>query len=210
MLLISRLPSLLWQDEGGDPSPPSTPAGAGVDGEEIKPSDLNAIAKEKLFARVDAAVERDDSALRSGLPPLAHFITMAVLERVRQRIRHQTGLGGGSKAQYLARAKARRGGWGEQASFARAIADLTGTSTARPPSRSKWPADANFEEPEQCIWTVLKPKDFNKQVHLGWRFAAASIARRARPRAAASRRLSRRQRTHAMWTHETSDASKKS
>eukprot|EP00966_Prymnesium_polylepis_P312659 7224848-Prymnesium_polylepis.1 len=51
---------------------------------------------------------------------------MAMLERIRQRIRKRTADGGGSKAQQAARAKQRRGGWGQQASFARAVADLTG------------------------------------------------------------------------------------
>ena len=44
----------------------------------------------------------------------------------------------------------------------------------------KWPEDADFEENEGCIWSVLKPEDFNEQVHLGWRYSADSIARLAR------------------------------
>jgi len=46
--------------------------------------------------------------------------------RVRDRIRKRSKEGGGSVFAMRKRAKERRGGWGEQASFARAIADLTG------------------------------------------------------------------------------------
>ena len=45
--------------------------------------------------------------------------------------------------------------------------------------RIKWPEDPDHDEPEQSIWTVLKPKDFGEQVHLGWRYAASSIQRLA-------------------------------
>ena len=48
--------------------------------------------------------------------------------------------------------------------------------------RIKWPEDTDFDEPERCIWTVLKPKDFGEQVHLGWRYAASSIERIQRER----------------------------
>ena len=61
------------------------------------------------------------------------------------------------------------------------IKDLDGETAVK----IKWPEDADFEEKEQCIWTVLKPKDFSQQVHLGWRYAAESIARLARERTAA-------------------------
>ena len=46
-------------------------------------------------------------------------------------------------------------------------------------ARIKWPEDVEFEEKETAIWSVLKPEDFNKQRHLGWRLSAESIARRA-------------------------------
>lgn len=46
--------------------------------------------------------------------------------------------------------------------------------------RIKWPEDVDFEEKESAIWSVLKPEDFNKQRHLGWRLSADSIARWAR------------------------------
>ena len=46
--------------------------------------------------------------------------------------------------------------------------------------RIKWPEDVEFEEKESAIWSVLKPEDFNKQRHLGWRWSADSIARLAR------------------------------
>ena len=31
----------------------------------------------------------------------------------------------------------------------------------------KWPADAAFEEAESDTWTILKPCDWNEEVHLG-------------------------------------------
>jgi len=58
------------------------------------------------------------------------------------------------------------------------IKDLEGETAVK----IKWPEDTDFEEKEQLIWTVLKPKDFNQQVHLGWRYTAESLARRARER----------------------------
>ena len=48
--------------------------------------------------------------------------------------------------------------------------------------RIRWPRDAERDEPEQCIWTVLKPADWCQQVHLGWRYAAASLQRLERER----------------------------
>ena len=47
--------------------------------------------------------------------------------------------------------------------------DLAGETAVR----VKWPKDEDFDEPDQHLWTVLKPADFNQQVHLGWRFSAA-------------------------------------
>ena len=56
------------------------------------------------------------------------------------------------------------------------IKDLEGETAVK----IKWPQDDDFDEKERCIWTVLKPADFNQQVHLGWRYAASSIQRLAR------------------------------
>lgn len=41
--------------------------------------------------------------------------------------------------------------------------------------RIQWPADAEFDEDESFVWTILKPCNFNKDVHLGWRFAASEV-----------------------------------
>ena len=48
--------------------------------------------------------------------------------------------------------------------------------------RIRWPRDREREEKEQCIWTVLKPKDWSEQVHLGWRYAPESLQRLVRTR----------------------------
>ena len=40
-----------------------------------------------------------------------------------------------------------------------------------------WPEDKDRDEKESFVWSVLKPSDFNKNVHLGWRFDAAQLAR---------------------------------
>ena len=41
--------------------------------------------------------------------------------------------------------------------------------------RIRWPADVDYDEPESFTWTVLKPCDWNKDVHLGWRFDASEL-----------------------------------
>ncbi|KAL1510813.1 hypothetical protein AB1Y20_007097 [Prymnesium parvum] len=41
--------------------------------------------------------------------------------------------------------------------------------------RIQWPADAEFDEDESFVWTILKPCAFNKDIHLGWRFAASEL-----------------------------------
>lgn len=41
--------------------------------------------------------------------------------------------------------------------------------------RIRWPADIEFDEDESFVWSVLHPKNFNKDVHLGWRFAAKEL-----------------------------------
>ena len=38
--------------------------------------------------------------------------------------------------------------------------------------RVKWPEDADFDEKETYGWVVLKPADWNRNVHLGWRYAS--------------------------------------
>lgn len=54
--------------------------------------------------------------------------------------------------------------------------------------RIKWPEDAQYDESESFVWSILKPSAFNKDVHLGWRFAPCEIIRmeakkRSAPRA---------------------------
>lgn len=41
--------------------------------------------------------------------------------------------------------------------------------------RIKWPADVEFDEDESFVWCMLNPRSFNKDVHLGWRFAASEL-----------------------------------
>ena len=43
--------------------------------------------------------------------------------------------------------------------------------------RIKWPKDSEREEAESFGWVVLKPVDFNRDVHLGWRFDAVQLAK---------------------------------
>ena len=43
--------------------------------------------------------------------------------------------------------------------------------------RVKWPEDKEREEAETFTWVVLKPADFNREVHLGWRLDAAQLAK---------------------------------
>lgn len=52
--------------------------------------------------------------------------------------------------------------------------------------RIQWPADADYEEDESFSWLVLKPCAFNKDIHLGWRFAASEIERIEAEKAAAT------------------------
>ena len=40
-----------------------------------------------------------------------------------------------------------------------------------------WPEDKERDEPETFVWSVLKPVDFNRDLHLGWRFDAAQLAK---------------------------------
>ena len=39
------------------------------------------------------------------------------------------------------------------------------------------PEDRERDEPESFVWSVLKPADWNRDVHLGWRFDAAQLAK---------------------------------
>lgn len=43
--------------------------------------------------------------------------------------------------------------------------------------RIKWPADVDFDEDESFVWSILHPRSFNKDVHMGWRFAASELKR---------------------------------
>ena len=43
--------------------------------------------------------------------------------------------------------------------------------------RVKWPEDREREEAESFGWVVLKPADFNRDVHLGWRYDEAQLER---------------------------------
>ena len=37
--------------------------------------------------------------------------------------------------------------------------------------------DEEYEEEESYTWTILKPADFNKEVHLGWMYAKSELAK---------------------------------
>ena len=41
--------------------------------------------------------------------------------------------------------------------------------------RIRWPEDKERNEKESFVWSVLKPDDFNKEVHLGWRYDASEL-----------------------------------
>ncbi|KAL1525976.1 hypothetical protein AB1Y20_020802 [Prymnesium parvum] len=41
----------------------------------------------------------------------------------------------------------------------------------------RWAADIEYDEEETLVWSMLKPSGFNKDVHLGWRFAASELKR---------------------------------
>ena len=45
--------------------------------------------------------------------------------------------------------------------------------------RIEWPADTDYGEAESYTWTVLKAEDWRKEGHLGWRYAASELERRA-------------------------------
>ena len=41
--------------------------------------------------------------------------------------------------------------------------------------RMKFEADAAYDEPAHEVWSVLKPGDWRKEVHLGWRYAPCEL-----------------------------------
>ena len=41
--------------------------------------------------------------------------------------------------------------------------------------RIKWPEDKQYGEKESYVWSVLKPADFNREVHLGWRYDTSEL-----------------------------------
>ena len=43
--------------------------------------------------------------------------------------------------------------------------------------RIRWPEDAAYAEGETYVWSVLKPADFDKERHLGWRYAGSELAK---------------------------------
>ena len=43
--------------------------------------------------------------------------------------------------------------------------------------RIRWPEDADYAEGESFVWSVLKPADFNQEVHLGWRYSENELAK---------------------------------
>ena len=47
--------------------------------------------------------------------------------------------------------------------------------------RIQWPADVEFDEEESLVWSILKPCDFNHDVHLGWRYAGCELLRVTAP-----------------------------
>ena len=51
--------------------------------------------------------------------------------------------------------------------------------------RLKWPEDRSRDvpEPESYTWNILQEATWNADVHLGWRFTAAELAKRADERA---------------------------
>ena len=73
-----------------------------------------------------------------------------------------------------------------------AVAVVCGSVHQRCVQRGQEDTDRDEPEPEQCIWTVVKPQDWNQQVHLGWRYSAASLQRLARE-GSASRTPEKRQ-----------------
>ena len=59
--------------------------------------------------------------------------------------------------------------------------------------RIKWPEDVEFDEDESFVWSILKPGNFNKNVHLGWRLDAKELMKREEARVEAEARAPKRQ-----------------
>ena len=45
--------------------------------------------------------------------------------------------------------------------------------------RIRWPADAERDEEETFVWSVLKPADWRKERHLSWRYAGSELRKLA-------------------------------
>ena len=43
--------------------------------------------------------------------------------------------------------------------------------------RIRWPVDRDFDEQENSSWCILNPEDWNRDVHLGWRWPASELER---------------------------------
>ena len=44
--------------------------------------------------------------------------------------------------------------------------------------RIRWPEDVEYGECETFVWSVLKPVDWNKECHLGWRYSVKELQKR--------------------------------
>ena len=53
--------------------------------------------------------------------------------------------------------------------------------------RIKWPADPDRNEPESFTWSIFQEAMWNKDAHLGWRFTAGELAKRAAARGGAGK-----------------------
>ena len=42
--------------------------------------------------------------------------------------------------------------------------------------RIEWPKDADFEEEQTLVWSILKPEDWAQNVPLGWRWTPEQLA----------------------------------
>ena len=58
--------------------------------------------------------------------------------------------------------------------------------------RIKWPEDVEFDEDESFVWSILKPCNFNKDVHLGWRLDGSELLKREQARQEAGEAQKRR------------------
>ena len=53
--------------------------------------------------------------------------------------------------------------------------------------RIKWPADDDRNEPESYTWSIFQEAMWNKDKHLGWRFTAGELEKRAAARGGAGK-----------------------